>query len=256
MSQKQLIEEIVELAQHHAQREKKRRRAKPLTKAQLETLADESYWNAVFPVLENRGEDTEGKMKGATLEEHYTRAFVEAFESKTPKTKAKPKTKRKPKPPVHDLTLAAVKAYVESGADVNELIERGEVFMESLLHLAAADHHVAIMKYLLEHGADPNLGDGTMGEFPLHRAIVFKDDPEAAKVLLDHGADPNMPALNGGPPLHDAILMGHEKTVALMIARGANARPEALAYCDDLITRGGPKQATYKRIRKLLAAKR
>ena len=148
-------------------------------------------------------------------------------------------------------TLAAVKAYVESGADVNELIERGEVFMESLLHLAAANHHVEIMKYLLEHGADPNLGDGTMGEFPLHRAVVFADAPEAAKILLDHGADPNRSALNGGPPFHDAMLMGHEKTVALLIARGADTGEEAAAYCDSLIKRGGPKEATYRRIRKM-----
>src|SRR5678815_394992 len=138
-----LVEEVVELAEHHAQKEKRERRAKPLTKSALETLADEAYWNLVFPALENRGADTEGKVQGATLEQHYIRAFVEAFQSKTkPKPKPKPKTKAKktkPKPPVLELaeegdpggkTLAAVKAYVESGADVNELIERGEVFME------------------------------------------------------------------------------------------------------------------------------
>jgi hypothetical protein len=252
-----LVEEVVELAAHHAEQSK--RGTKKLTKSQLETLADESYWNALFPALENRGVDTEGKVQGATLEEHYIRAFVEAFQSKpTKSTKAK---KAKPKPPVLELseegdpkgkTLAAVKAYVESGADVNELIERGEVFMESLLHLAAANHHVAIMEYLLEHGADPNLGDGTMGEFPIHRAIAFGDDPKAAEVLLDHGADPNRPALNGGPPLNDAILMGHVRTVELLVARGAKTGPEARAYCDDLIKRGGPKDKTYRLIARLL----
>ena len=258
--QNALVEEVVELAVHHAQKAKRERRAKPLTKSQIETLADEAYWNVVFPALENRGVDTENAVNGATLEEHYLRAFVEAFQSKA---KTKPKTKNaKPKPPLLELseegdpdgkTLAAVKAYVESGVDVNELIERGDVFMETLLHLAAANHHVAIMEYLLEHGADPNLGDGTTGEFPLHRAIAFKDEPAAAKVLLDHGADPNRSALNGGPPFHDAILMGHIKTVALLIARGADTGAETQAYCDALIKGGGPSVATYRRIRAQLA---
>ena len=99
-----LVEEMVELAADHAQKEKRERRAKPLTKSALETLADEAYWNLVHPALENRGEDTEGKVEGATLEQHYIRAFVEAFQSKAPKTKANAKTKRtKPKPPVLEL---------------------------------------------------------------------------------------------------------------------------------------------------------
>jgi len=220
VSKNALVDEVVELAEHHARESK--RGAKKLTKSQIETLADESYWNALFPALENRGEDTEGKVKGATLEQHYVKAFVAAYQSNTKKAPVKKKGKGKPKPPVlNDLTLAAVKEWVESGADVNELIERGEVFMESLLHLAAAEHHVDIMEYLLEHGADPNLGDGTIGEFPLHRAIAFGDDTAAAKLLLDHGADPNKSALNGGPPIEDAVLLKRAKTVKLLVARGA-----------------------------------
>ena len=228
-----LLAEILELAEQHAEDS---RGGKRLSDSGLETLADEVFWNAIFPILENRGADAEDRVKGATFEQHYTKAFIAAYRApKQAKKPAKKSAKKaKPKPPVRGLlnsadpkgaTLKAVKDYLATGADVNELLEYGEVFMESMLHLAAASHLIPIMKYLLEHGADPKLPNGTTGETPLHAAInKCDDDPAPVALLLDHGADPNGKALNGGLPLHDAILTRQPKTIELLLARGADPK--------------------------------
>ena len=228
------LKDVLALAEQHAEEVKLSK--KKLSDSQLENLADECYHNAVYPLLENRGADTDGEIKGATLETHYCRAFAETYRARespgAKPAKKKPAKQGKPKPPIRELgkagdpkgeTLAAVKAYVESGANVNKLLDERDVFMESLLHLASANHHVAIMKYLLEHGADPNLTNGTSGERPLHCVIGNRDESIAAvTLLLDHGADPNGAALNGELPLNDAIIMGHAKIVELLLAYGAD----------------------------------
>jgi ankyrin repeat protein len=56
------------------------------------------------------------------------------------------------------------------------------------LHSAASGGHAAIIKLLLEHGADPNAAqDG--GFTPLHSAAQ-NDDRESVEALLEAGADP------------------------------------------------------------------
>ena len=158
--------------------------------------------------------------------------------AKATKPKAKPAAKRRgPRPPLPlkglrkrggdpgGATLAAVKSYVEWGVDINALFdEPAAAFMESLLSLATAGDHVDIMKYLIEKGADVNLEDGKMGERPLHVAVSFANaDTSAVALLLAHGADPNARSRNGhSTPLHDAILMGRDPHVKLMLEHGGN----------------------------------
>jgi hypothetical protein len=235
------LKDVLALGEQHAEEVKLPK--KRLSDNEVKTVAGECFCNAVIPLLEERSADLEAKIKGATLEGHYTRAFVAAYRARerppakpakaTSKKKPAKQTKQaKPAPPIRGLgkagdpkgeTLAAVKAYVESGADVNALLDERDVLMESMLHLAAEHHHVAIMKYLLEHGADPNLENGHCDSCPLLKVIGHRDDnPAAVALLLDHGADPNRAEYNCELPLNDAIVMGHAKTVELLLARGAD----------------------------------
>ncbi len=230
--------DVIALGEQHAEDVKLPK--KRLSDNEVQNVAEECFWNAVIPLLEERGADLEAKIKGATLEGHYTRAFVAAYRARESPhakpakatSKKKPARQAKPAPPIRGLgkagdpngeTLAAVKAYVESGADVNALLDERDVLMESMLHLAAEHHHVAIMKYLLEHGADPNLENGHCDSCPLLKVIGHRDDnPAAVTLLLDHGADPNRAEHNCELPLNVAVIMGHAKTVELLLARGAD----------------------------------
>jgi len=118
-------------------------------------------------------------------------------------------------------TLAAVRRYVESGGDVNELHTTPRVFMESLLHLAVAHGHLEITRYLLEHGADANLPNGGPGETPLQIAVGPWDDPKLVALLLDHGAAIDGPPEADRTPLAEAIAAGRTRIATLLRKRGA-----------------------------------
>ncbi len=82
----------------------------------------------------------------------------------------------------------AAKALLERGAEAS-VAARNATIHATPLHSAAAGSHAAIVKLLLEHGADPRATqDG--GYTPLHSAAQ-NDDRESAEALLEAGADPS-----------------------------------------------------------------
>ncbi|KAH9164357.1 ankyrin repeat-containing domain protein, partial [Lactarius sanguifluus] len=74
------------------------------------------------------------------------------------------------------------------------------------LYNASMSGCVDIMRWLLNHGADPNAQKND-GRTPLHKVASYTI-LEAVQVLLKHNADVNSRADDGKTPLHDAILLG------------------------------------------------
>jgi len=100
-----------------------------------------------------------------------------------------------------DGILANVIHIITSGTDPNKKYENAQT---TLLHYAAGNCYLDIVKYLVESGADVNQTDN-FGCTPL--IIVFHNSMCAgsAKViryLLTHGADPNLYENHGSSILH------------------------------------------------------
>lgn len=103
---------------------------------------------------------------------------------------------------------------IAHGADVNaRLYETWETPLHSALCKAGRPAYGAVVRLLLEHGADPNAqtrpgadSDAfmrdvrTCGETPLHRAAAYAD-LETIELLLAHGAERSTRDAHGDSPL-------------------------------------------------------
>ncbi|XP_061081859.1 ankyrin repeat and SOCS box protein 18 [Conger conger] len=71
--------------------------------------------------------------------------------------------------------------------------------LTSPLCIAAAQGYTECLRYLLEHGARPNLTAG--GKTALHEACE-NGNTDCAELLLEHGASPSLPSEDGYTALH------------------------------------------------------
>jgi hypothetical protein len=78
-----------------------------------------------------------------------------------------------------------LKYLIENNVDVNSVNKKDE----TPLYLALLQGNINCVKYLLEHGADPN--NKSEGQTPLFLTVI-QENMNCMKVLLDHGADPNI----------------------------------------------------------------
>ena len=82
-------------------------------------------------------------------------------------------------------------------------------------------------RWLLEHGADPNLAWGQDGEAPLHVA-ARRWDVAMVELLMDRGADVERRRFDGYTPYALAELHGNREIAARLAAYGANNDLSAL----------------------------
>jgi ankyrin repeat protein len=119
---------------------------------------------------------------------------------------------------IQDDDLSQAKSLV--GTSQVDLKKRNEQGFSPLL-LASRSGRTALVRLLLENGADPNQLDEWMGANSGHKA-AFWDRPEVMTLLIQHGLDINAKgAYNGYTALHDATARNHVEVVKILLAAGA-----------------------------------
>ncbi len=125
--------------------------------------------------------------------------------------------------------LEQVRAWLASDpTQVNQLSPDGF----PPLGLAAFFGQLAVLRYLLEQGADPNRSaSNAMRVAPLHSAVAFGDPQLAgamARLLVESGAQVNAVQQGGWTPLHEVADKDQLETAELLLANGAdpNARSD------------------------------
>ncbi len=101
--------------------------------------------------------------------------------------------------------LPIAEFLLDSGAKVDQ--SSNNPTKVAPIHSAAASRNAAILRLLLDRGADPNARQDS-GFVPLHSAAA-NDDRESAALLLDRGADRNAKADSGKTPGDFARDRGH-----------------------------------------------
>jgi Ankyrin repeats (3 copies)/Ankyrin repeat len=116
---------------------------------------------------------------------------------------------------------AVVKQLLEKGADVNIATSDGR----TPLHEASRIGNVEVVKLLLEKGADVNTAKND-GSTPLHEASRG-DNVEVVKLLLERGADIEAKDTKyGDTPLLWAVTNGHEAVVTILLGNNADVNTE------------------------------
>ncbi len=89
------------------------------------------------------------------------------------------------------------------------------------LHLAALNGNKDIVEFLIDNGADINLGDNENSPPIVNAAIAPHFD--IVKLMLDRGASPSLVDDNGMTPLHFAAIGGDPRIAELFLSRGTDA---------------------------------
>ncbi|KAJ6126631.1 hypothetical protein N7523_002243 [Penicillium sp. IBT 18751x] len=106
-------------------------------------------------------------------------------------------------------------------AGVNPDIRGPRWGTRTALLLAISQHHTAIVRNLLAHGANPNFMDNVK-HGPLETAILNDCGKDMIQMLVDYGADINLKGYSGRTPLFTAVIAGKSTSVAFLLARGAD----------------------------------
>lgn len=146
-----------------------------------------------------------------------------------------------------DVYMAAVTGNLER---VRELLDEDPILVNgiakyvsyyagggSLIKNAAIGGNVALMRLLLERGADPNLpeeGIAPQGH-ALHSAVL-SDNMEMVQLLLDHGAHPNVPIESSADTLSAVIHNNNQPMINLLCSYGASRSVDLLAHYGDIMT--------------------
>jgi len=122
---------------------------------------------------------------------------------------------------VHYARSGDLEAVKKSLADGRVSVNAFDSLDQSALIAALSNNSLDEVKYLLAHGADPNLPDHA-GWAPLHFAAWFGSSSVVLKELIDHGANVNARNDRGITPLYFASVSGHEAQVKALLALGAD----------------------------------
>jgi ankyrin repeat protein len=126
--------------------------------------------------------------------------------------------------------LAALDLLFARGADVNRpWATDGSSPLYAILHWSRTADGI---RWLLEHGADPDPVFAPNGETPLH-VVAASWDAGLAEALVARGADMTRPRADGRTPYAVAELNGNREVAAWLLAHGA---PAAISDVDRLVS--------------------
>lgn len=114
----------------------------------------------------------------------------------------------------HDM-VAIVRLLLERGANPNARLKT-----RGVLALSVDSPQDELLRLLLQHGADPNMTDADGN--PYLRQVFVDDNPTRLKLFLDAGADVNRRGRFGQTPLIQAIAYGAWKCALVLVERGAD----------------------------------
>ncbi len=120
---------------------------------------------------------------------------------------------------IDDGDIQKITSFAQSGLDIERDIIMGMPGWDAL-HYAVFKEDIAITRYLLVRGANPNARDAE-GFTTLHIA-ARTNNRELIMLLIDHGADIHAETVYHWTPLHDACLVGNLDTALALIERGAD----------------------------------
>jgi ankyrin repeat protein len=104
---------------------------------------------------------------------------------------------------------------------VELLAAKGANDLSVALFLAIQQQQIPVGRFLLEHGANPNVHyPASNSTMPLHLAAE-QGNVEAARLLLEHGADVNGLEQNCWTPLQYAISQSSKEMIELLFTNGA-----------------------------------
>lgn len=124
---------------------------------------------------------------------------------------------------IRDRNWAVVKKLIESGADPNTKLAQipdQSDPQQTLLHVAAFRGDLRAIQFLLDKGADVN-AKAADGHTPLHLAAVA-NHVDVIKLLLEYHADVNAADQYGDTPLHFAAMARSLEAAKALIDAGAN----------------------------------
>lgn len=135
-----------------------------------------------------------------------------------------------------DGSVARLEQLVARGADVN-----GFSNGYTPIVWAASGNHPAAVRWLLEHGAQPDRRDTNNGWTALMSA-ASGGYTEAARLLLDAGADGNLQDKDGRSPVRLARDKGHKLMLAML-----TETPDEVVFTDKVYDRVVQEVYSFKR---------
>lgn len=117
--------------------------------------------------------------------------------------------------------LEIAELLVKAGADVNGGTTGLIRIPFSYYSSESREKSLAIIRFLLDRGADPDKPPGSDRNPPLHGA-ASGGDMETAKLLIKSGADLNARDERGSTPLHQAIREKNLEMIKLLLRSGAD----------------------------------